>query len=315
MLNCSSSSGMSVGALDLPLVTRKLPANVLKPPYLLWREVLNSHWFRQVSMECAPFFLEYFSQWRQHCTVLDNFYQAASLDFCIALLNLTSKSKLFLYIHFASNLNSLVRNLVQSIHQWTHGYKTNCLDSEVHISTTSLVKSSTNLEERDDEIAKPDWLAHADPQRGAHRLVDVQPISSKGWWDCKTRLSSWGPQDVAPTSLLQSFTAWKKDFWDDTNARKFNFRFTITKLGRKSHSKNSQAKMWVVVVVHYLNMKLWNFWIVDLRNFANGQQLQRGQSEPAPTSLPSTRCPVWLSCGWISSEFIFGLGFRSDGPI
>jgi len=163
------------------LLTRKLPANVLKPPYLLWREVLNSHWLRQVSMECAPFFLEYFSQWRQqHCTVLDNFYQGASLDFCIALLNLTTKSKLFLYIHFTSILNSLVRNLVQSIHQWTHGYKTNCLDSQVHISTMVFGEKFN--------------------QSGA-----------RGWWDSKTRLTSsrrphnvvWCPQACGCSANLE----------------------------------------------------------------------------------------------------------------
>jgi hypothetical protein len=180
MLNCSSSSGMSVGSTGLTITYQKTACKCTEaPPYLLWRVVLNSHWFRQVSMECAPFFLEYFSQWRQHCTVLDNFYQGASLDFCIALLNLTSKSKLFLYIHFASILNSLVRNLVQSIHQWTHGYKTNCLDSQVHISTTPLVKSSTNLKQ-------------------------------KGWWDSKTRLTSsrsrptkWCPQASGCSANLE----------------------------------------------------------------------------------------------------------------
>jgi hypothetical protein len=31
-----------------------------------------------------------------------------------------------------------------------------------------------------------------------------------------------------------------------------------------------------------------------------------GHSEPAPTSAPSTGCPLLLSCGWTSIELIFG---------
>jgi hypothetical protein len=31
-----------------------------------------------------------------------------------------------------------------------------------------------------------------------------------------------------------------------------------------------------------------------------------GHSEPAPTSAPSTGCPLFFSCGWSSTEFIFG---------
>ncbi len=37
---------------------------------------------------------------------------------------------------------------------------------------------------------------------------------------------------------------------------------------------------------------------------------QAGQSEPAPTSAPSTGCPLWLSCGWTSTQLkiLFHLG-------
>jgi hypothetical protein len=34
--------------------------------------------------------------------------------------------------------------------------------------------------------------------------------------------------------------------------------------------------------------------------------VEEGHSEPAPTSTPSTGCPLLLSCGWTSTEFIFG---------
>jgi hypothetical protein len=218
-------SGMSVGALDLTIIYQKTACKCTEaPPYLLWREVLNSHWFRQVSVECAPFFLEYFLQWQQHCTVPDNFYQGASLDFCIALLNLTSKSKLLLYIHFASILNSLVRNLVQSIHQWTHGYKTNCLDSQVHISTTVFGEKFNQCGAKGWWESKTRLTSSRRPTTccGAHKRVDVQPISSKGWWkDCKTRLSSWGPRMWCPQACYKASRAWKKDFWGDTNACKF----------------------------------------------------------------------------------------------
>jgi hypothetical protein len=36
------------------------------------------------------------------------------------------------------------------------------------------------------------------------------------------------------------------------------------------------------------------------------QALSKGHSEPAPTSSPSTGCLLWLSCGWSSTELLFG---------
>jgi hypothetical protein len=36
------------------------------------------------------------------------------------------------------------------------------------------------------------------------------------------------------------------------------------------------------------------------------QQKKFHSEEPASTSAPSTRCPLLLSCGWTSSELIFG---------
>jgi hypothetical protein len=34
--------------------------------------------------------------------------------------------------------------------------------------------------------------------------------------------------------------------------------------------------------------------------------LNMGHSEPAPASTPSTGCLLLLSCGWMSTESIFG---------
>jgi hypothetical protein len=37
-----------------------------------------------------------------------------------------------------------------------------------------------------------------------------------------------------------------------------------------------------------------------------------GHSEPAPTSAPSTECPLLLSCGWTSTELIFGFTLETN---
>jgi hypothetical protein len=45
--------------------------------------------------------------------------------------------------------------------------------------------------------------------------------------------------------------------------------------------------------------------VVKMEKTTSGRQ-GWGQSAPAPISASSTGCPLWLSCGWISTELIFG---------
>jgi hypothetical protein len=111
-----------------------------------------------------------------------------------------------------------------------------------------------------------------------------------------------------------------------------NFAITIPNSNGKNHPQNMkfQPDMMVLTLHTHDGGSLSNLWSPGARegslnmtqypwkscelwvwwghgHWMNGWYSEVNQHAPAPTSAPSTGCPLLLSCGWTSTELIFGL--------